>query len=76
MPTLAFFRKRKNQFSGQEKVSVLVDAESTVSDSWEIGKYLETEDPDSPSLKLNQGEVLFKKFLVETVLHPKYGSFW
>ena len=70
-----FSEKEKISFSGQEKVPVLVDAESTVSDSWEIAKYLETEYPDSPSLKLNQGEVLFIKFLVETVLHPEILQF-
>ena len=34
-------------------------------------KYLETEYPDTPSLKLDHGEVLFIKFWVETVLHPE-----
>jgi len=49
----------------------LIDAENTISDSWENAKYLETEYPDTPSLKLDHGEVLFIKFWVETVLHPE-----
>ena len=70
MPPLAFYRNRKNQFFWIGKKTVLVDTESTVSDSWEIAKYLETENPDSPSLTLDHGEVFFIKFWVETVLHP------
>ena len=49
----------------------MIDADNTISDSWEIAKYLETEYPDTPSLKLDHGEVLFIKVCVETVLHPK-----
>ena len=49
----------------------MIDGNKTVSDSWEIAKYLENEYPDSPSLKLEHGEVLFIKFWAETVLHPE-----
>ena len=66
-----FTEKEAISFSGQERVPVLIDAENTISDSWENAKYLETEYPDTPSLKLNHGEVLFIKFWVETVLHPE-----
>jgi len=66
-----FTEKEAISFSGQERVPVLIDAENTISDSWEIAKYLETEYPDTPSLKLDHGEVLFIKFWVETVLHPE-----
>ena len=66
-----FTEKDTISFSGQEKVPVLVDGENTVSDSWEIAKYLETEYPDTPSLKLYQGEVLFIKYWVETTLHSE-----
>ena len=66
-----FTEKDALSFSGQEKVPVLVDGENTVSDSWEIAKYLETEYPDTPSLKLDQGEVLFIKYWVETTLHSE-----
>ena len=53
----------------------MIDAENTISDSWEIAKYLETVYLDTPSLKLDHGEVLFKKFWVETVLHPELLQF-
>ena len=66
-----FTEKEAISFSGQERVPVLIDAENTISDSWEIAKYLETEYPDTPSLKLDHGEVLFIKFWVEIVLHPE-----
>ena len=66
-----FTEKDKIKFSGQEKVPVLIDGSNTISDSWEIAKYLENEYPDSPSLKLDNGEVLFIKFWSETVLHPE-----
>ena len=66
-----FTEKEAISFSGQGRVPVLIDAENTISDSWEIAKYLETEYPDTPSLKLDHGEVLFMKFWVEIVLHPE-----
>ena len=66
-----FTEKDKIKFSGQERVPVLIGGKKTVSDSWEIAKYLENEFPDSPSLKLDYGEVLFIKFWAETVLHPE-----
>ncbi|MBC8259998.1 MAG: glutathione S-transferase family protein [SAR324 cluster bacterium] len=65
-----FTQKEIISFSGQERVPVLVDGDNTVSDSWEIAKYLEKEYPDTPSLKLEAGEVLFTKYWVETILHP------
>ena len=65
-----FTEKDKIKFSGQEKVPVLIDGSNTISDSWEIAKYLEIEYPHSPSLKLEYGEVLFIKFWAESVLHP------
>ena len=66
-----FTEKDKIKFSGQERVPVLMDGNNTVADSWEIANYLENAYPDSPSLKLNNGEVLFIKFWAETVLHPE-----
>ena len=65
-----FTEKEKIKFSGQERVPVLVDGDHTVSDSWQIAKYLEAEYPDAPSLKLENGEVLFVKFWAETVMTP------
>ena len=66
-----FTEKDKIKFSGQERVPVLIDGSNTISDSWEIAKYLESAYPDRPSLKLDHGEVLFIKFWSETVLHPE-----
>ena len=66
-----FTEKDKIKFSGQERVPVLLDGNNTVADSWEIAKYLETAYPDSASLKLEHGEILFIKFWAETVLHPE-----
>ena len=66
-----FTEKDKIKFSGQERVPVLMDGNNTVADSWEIANYLENAYPDSPSLKLNNGEVLFIKFWAETILHPE-----
>ena len=66
-----FTEKDKIKFSGQERVPVLIDGSNTISDSWEIAKYLESTYPDRPSLKLDNGEVLFIKFWSETVLHPE-----
>jgi len=70
-----FTEKEKIQFSGQERVPVLVDGENTVSDSWKIAEYLEAEYPDAPSLKLENGEVMFIKFWAETVLNPELIKF-
>ena len=66
-----FTEKDKIKFSGQERVPVLIDGSNTVTDSWKIANYLENAYPDSPSLKLGNGEVLFIKFWTETVLHPE-----
>ena len=66
-----FTEKDKIKFSGQVKVPVLMDGNNTVADSWEIANYLENAYPDSPSLKLDNGEVLFIKFWAETILHPE-----
>ncbi len=66
-----FTEKDKIKFSGQERVPVLVDGNKTVADSWNIAKYLEIAYPESPSLKIENGEVLFIKFWAEKVLHPE-----
>ena len=41
-------------------------AEKIIADSWRIAKYLEKEYPNSHSLKLENGEVIFIKFWTET----------
>lgn len=70
-----FTEKKEISFSKQERVPVLVDGEKTIVDSWEIAKYLEAEYPNSPSLKIKNGEVLFVKFWTETVLHSELLRF-
>ena len=50
-----FTEKDKIKFSGQERVPVLIDGSNTISDSWEIAKYLENAYPESSSLKLDNG---------------------
>lgn len=45
-----FIEKEAIAFSGQERVPVLVDGETTVFDSWKIAEYLEEAYPDRPSL--------------------------
>jgi glutathione S-transferase len=45
-----FTDKQTIAFSGQERVPVLVDGNTTVSDSWKIACYLEQSYPDRPSL--------------------------
>jgi glutathione S-transferase len=45
-----FTEKAEIAFSGSTKVPVLVDGETTVSDSWAIAVYLEEHYPDRPSL--------------------------
>ena len=45
-----FTDKEAIAFSGQGRVPVLVDAETTLSGSWNIANYLEQKDPDRPSL--------------------------
>ncbi len=45
-----YTEKERIAFSGQEKLPVLVDGETVVSDSWEIACYLEDTYPDRPLL--------------------------
>ena len=45
-----FTQKEAIAFSGQGKVPVLVDGETTVTDSYEIFRYLDREYPDKPLL--------------------------
>jgi len=52
-------------FSGQEMVPVLIDGSKTITDSWEIVRYLETTYADHPSLfggKMGESGALFIKF--------------
>lgn len=45
-----FTDKDAISFSGQERVPVLRDGDTVVSDSWAIAEYLEAQYPDAPSL--------------------------
>ena len=70
-----FTEKKMIKFSEQNKVPILIDNKKIIADSWEIAKYLEKEYPNSPSLKLENGEVLFVKFWTESILHPEILKF-
>jgi glutathione S-transferase len=68
-----FTDKQAIAFSGQGKVPVLVDGETTVVDSWEIATYLDKAYPDRPALFGSEdarGTALFVKRWVEGQLHP------
>jgi glutathione S-transferase len=67
-----FVEKEVIAFSGQKAVPVLVDGDTTVSDSWEIAKYLESAYSERPSLfggPAGQGLALFVKFWCEQTLN-------
>lgn len=60
-------------FSGQKLVPILVDNDTTVTDSWEIARYLETAYSDRPSLfggAVGEAEALFIKFWCEQTINP------
>ncbi len=60
-------------FSGQGLVPILIDGDKTVTDSWEIVRYLETTYTDSPSLfndKMGESGTLFVKFWCIQALNP------
>jgi glutathione S-transferase len=67
-----FVEKDVIAFSGQRAVPVLVDGDQTVSDSWEIARYLERAYSDRPSLfggPAGEGLALFAKFWCEQTLN-------
>jgi len=67
-----FVEKDVIAFSGQKTVPVLVDGDTTVSDSWEIARYLEAAYPKRPSLfggPAGEGLALFVKFWCEQTLN-------
>jgi len=68
---VAFTEKEKIAFSGQKRVPVLVDNETTVFDSWDIACYLEKNYPDRPPLFGNsaaRGEAFFINSWTDRVL--------
>lgn len=68
-----FSDKHKLTFSGQNLVPVLVDGETTVSDSWEIARYLEKAYPKAPSLfggEAGEGAARLVAAYVDSQIHP------
>ena len=47
---ISYHDKDQLAFSGQDRVPVLVDGDTVVTDSWKIACYLEEAYPDAPSL--------------------------
>lgn len=69
---ICFTEKDKIAFSKQDKVPVLVDGETVVSDSFEIACYLDDTYPDGPSLfggAIGRSEARFINHWVVTTLH-------
>lgn len=61
-------------FSGQERVPVLRDGDTTVADSWRIACYLEDAYPDRPSLfggAIGRGEARFINAWTDQTLHAR-----
>lgn len=67
-----FTEKQALEFSGQGKVPVLLDGETTVADSYDIFRYLDRTYPDKPLLGDGEAEarVRFFKFYAERALAP------
>lgn len=68
-----FTEKEAIAFSGQGRVPVLVDGETTVTDSWAIMHYLETTYADRPSLfdgTMGESGALFTKFWCLQAVNP------
>lgn len=60
-------------FSGQGRVPVLVDGNTTIHDSWAIAEHLETAYPDHPTLFGGAGGLAVTRFVnawADRVLHP------
>ena len=75
MHTVTFSERDKIKFSDQEQVPILVKGDHTVSASRQIAKYLESKYLDAPSLKLENGGLLFVKFYAETLMNPVLVKF-
>jgi glutathione S-transferase len=67
-----FTEKERLVFSGQDRVPVLVDGETVVSDSWAIMTYLDEAYPERPLFDTAQAraEATFLKYWAEMVLQP------
>ncbi len=67
-----FTDKDKIAFSGQERVPVLQDGETTISDSWNIACYLDDHYADRPPLMggdIGRGEAMLINAWVDNVVH-------
>ncbi|MBL6945256.1 MAG: glutathione S-transferase N-terminal domain-containing protein [Rhodospirillales bacterium] len=60
---MQFTQKHLIEFSGQDRVPVLVDGENCVHDSWSIALYLERAYPDRPSIFGDEANVGTLRFL-------------
>lgn len=70
---VSFGQKDKLAFSGQVRVPVLVDGDTTVSDSWNIACYLEDAYPDRPSLfggDRDRAQALLLNYWADKTLTP------
>lgn len=70
---VGFTEKDKIAFSGQTQVPVLVDGETTISDSWDIACYLEDTYTDAPALfggAVGLGTAWFVSCWMETEVFP------
>ncbi len=68
-----FMDKTAIAFSGQGRVPVIVDGETTVYDSWTIAVHLETAHPDKPSLFGSASGLALTRFInqwTDKVMHP------
>jgi len=68
-----FTEKERIAFSGQDRVPILVDGETIVSDSWGIASYLEDGYPELPSLFGNDPGRALSRFVnrwTDTQLNP------
>ncbi len=66
-------RNRQSLFRVSNLSFVLVDGDKTITDIWEIARYLETTYPDRPSLfggSVGEAQALFIKFWCEQAIHP------
>jgi glutathione S-transferase len=73
-----FTEKDALGFSGQDKVPVLVDGDTTIVDSTRIAEYLETRYPDAPSLfggPAGRALTNFAMAWADTTLHPAIARF-
>lgn len=68
-----FTEKDAIAFSGQQLVPILVDGDQTITDSWEIARYLEVAYPNRPSLfggSVGEAQTLFIQHWCEQTIQP------